>query len=69
MYRPGVIESCAKTQELSIYDQLEYGIRWFDLRVRWTGSKLVMYHGPVDGPDLADILADFKKSAQWDTRN
>lgn len=65
MYRPGIIESWAKTQDLSIYDQLEYGIRWFDLRVRWTGSKFVMHHGPVDGPDLADVLADIKKFAQW----
>lgn len=60
MYRTGPIEMWAKTQDLSIYDQLQYGIRWFDLRVRWTGSKFVMHHGPVDGPDLADILADIK---------
>lgn len=64
MYRRGIIESWAKTQDLSIYGQLSYGIRWYDLRVRWTGSKFVMFHGPVDGPDLADILADMKKFAQ-----
>jgi hypothetical protein len=64
MYRTGPKEIWAKTQDLSIYDQLEYGIRWFDLRVRWTGSKFVMHHGPIDGPDLADILADFQQFAE-----
>lgn len=65
MYRSGPIESLARTQDLSIFDQLEYGIRYFDLRVRWTGSKFVMFHGPVDGPDLADILEGFKRYANF----
>ncbi|AVP95813.1 hypothetical protein C7S18_00735 [Ahniella affigens] len=65
MYRGGPIESLARTQNLSIFDQLEYGIRYFDLRVRWTGSKFVMFHGPVDGPDLADILDGIKRYANF----
>lgn len=65
MYRGGPLESLARTQDLSIFDQLEYGIRYFDLRVRWTGSKFVMFHGPIDGPDLADILADIKRYANF----
>lgn len=65
MYRSGPIESLARTQDLSIFDQLEYGIRYFDLRVRWTGSKFVMFHGPVDGPDLSDILEGIKRYANF----
>lgn len=65
MYRSGPLESLARTQDLSIFDQLEYGIRYFDLRVRWTGSKFVMFHGPIDGPDLADILEGFKRYANF----
>jgi len=36
-----------RTQVLTIKQQLEYGIRVLDIRVRHTGNKLAVHHGPV----------------------
>jgi hypothetical protein len=65
MYGKGVIEQLGKTQSLSIWGQLTAGVRYFDLRPRWkSGSgRFVMYHGPVDGPSLSEVLADIKRFA------
>jgi hypothetical protein len=63
MYERG-IAILGKTQQLSIYGQLAYGIRWFDLRPEWTGSKFILHHGVIGGPDLSVVLADIKKFAQ-----
>jgi hypothetical protein len=52
-----------QTQCLSIYDQLRVGVRWFDLRPKWVRQKFVIYHGPIAGPDLAEVLADLRKFA------
>lgn len=60
MYLSG-IAALGKTQELSIYGQLDYGIRYFDLRPKWTGSKFVLYHGPITGPDLSVVLEDIRR--------
>lgn len=62
MYRGGPL-GWGQTQCLSIYDQLRVGVRWFDLRPKWAHGKFVIYHGPVEGPDLAEVLADLKKFA------
>jgi hypothetical protein len=59
MYTPGLGE----TQHLTIYEQLRYGIRYFDLRPKWTGRKFVIAHGPINGPDLSEVLDDIRKFA------
>lgn len=48
----------AKTQSLTIGNQLRAGARYFDLRVCKSGSELWTYHGPTYGGKLADILDD-----------
>lgn len=55
-----------KTQCLSIYDQLSYGIRWFDLRPEWTGSKFRIHHGIVSGPEFLEVVKDIRKFASED---
>jgi hypothetical protein len=62
MYTEG-ISLLGQTQKLSLYGQLNNGIRWFDLRPRWTGSKFVVSHGIIDGPDLSDVLTDIARFA------
>jgi hypothetical protein len=57
-----------KTQDLSIGQQLEYGIRYFDLRPSWTGGEFYFYHGfhHVRGASLKDVLSQvalFMRSA------
>ena len=61
MYETGWVKSLAQTQDLSIYEQLMYGVRWFDLRPQWSGGALYMHHGPVLGPKLADVLDDVRR--------
>ncbi len=46
------------TQEQDIYGQLSGGVRWFDLRVN---SDLRIFHGPIVGPSLSDVLGQIKK--------
>jgi hypothetical protein len=53
-----------KTQELSLYGQLASGVRWFDLRPKWTGSKFIIAHGIIDGPEVAEVLADVARFAR-----
>ena len=60
MYLGDIISSLGKTQSLSIYDQLEYGIRYFDLRPEWTNGKFVIHHGVINGPDLSTVLDDIR---------
>jgi hypothetical protein len=62
MYRSDGIEFLGQTQDLSVFDQLGYGIRWFDLRPLYDSATgtIYMWHGDktfyVTGPTLADIL-------------
>ena len=49
-----------KTQDLNIYSQLAYGVRYFDLRPKYTGGEFILYHGPIDGPKLTDVLAQIR---------
>jgi hypothetical protein len=66
----GGVSSLGKTQDLTIYQQLVEGVRYFDLRPDWYTmtlldgtrvSELRLYHGPVGGPLLDDVLADVVK--------
>jgi hypothetical protein len=63
MYPGPPFSEFAQTQSLSIYGQLCYGIRYFDLRPRWTGRKFVFYHGPSDGPDVSVVLREIRRFA------
>jgi hypothetical protein len=58
MYLAGARSLLGKTQDLNIHDQLMAGVRYFDLRPRWAGNDLVICHGPINGPKLADVLGD-----------
>ena len=58
----------SKTQDMSVYGQLIYGLRWFDLRVTFIYTKLVhdlvIYQdepSPEFGPKLTDVLDDIRK--------
>jgi len=59
MYLYG-LATLGKTQYLSIFDQLEYGIRYFDLRPKKSGDTIVIHHGPIDGPTLATVLDEIR---------
>lgn len=58
MYLHGVFETLGKTQSMSLYGQLSYGVRYFDLRPGWNGDEFHIYHGIVRGPKLEEVLAD-----------
>lgn len=64
MYTDG-LSVVAKTQELSIYGQLAYGIRYFDLRLKYDAGdeRIDIHHGGVEGPTLAEVLADIAQFA------
>jgi hypothetical protein len=47
-----------KTQDLSLYGQLSCGQRYFDLR---PDKDLNIFHGPVDGPPVQEVLNGVKK--------
>jgi hypothetical protein len=61
MYESGWIKSLGKTQDLTIYGQLTYGIRYFDLRPYWSDGQLFIHHGPILGPKLANVLDDVRR--------
>jgi hypothetical protein len=51
-----------RTQTLSIYEQLRYGIRYFDLRPKWSGTvsqgEWMIHHGGYTGPSVQTVLND-----------
>jgi len=51
----------AQTQNKTIYQQLTYGMRFFDLRVADALGYLYIYHGVAMGPALTDVLDDVKR--------
>lgn len=55
------ISALGKTQHKDIYDQLRYGIRYFDLRPGWDGIDYGIYHGFVPGPSLLSVLEDVQR--------
>lgn len=49
-----------KCQDLSVYDQLNCGVRFFDVRLQLRGSELKVVHGFVDQKlDFSSVLNDF----------
>jgi len=42
-----IVDDIVVTQSLNFDEQLNYGIRVFDLRLRRTGDALALHHGPV----------------------
>jgi hypothetical protein len=46
------------TQDQNLYQQLSWGVRYFDLR---PDANLNIYHGPVTGPSVQTVLNDVKK--------
>ncbi|MDL2330368.1 hypothetical protein LJC71_11625, partial [Desulfosarcina sp. OttesenSCG-928-A07] len=64
MYQHGTFQTLGKTQDLSIYEQLSYGIRYFDLRPGWDGDDFFIYHGPIKGPKLSTVLDDTRRYMQ-----
>lgn len=52
------IAGLAKTQELTIAEQLEAGVRFFDVRCRHYEDGFLIYHGAVDqNQTYAEVLA------------
>jgi hypothetical protein len=56
MYIRGDFSLLGKTQDLDMNGQLSYGVRYFDLRPKYTGGQFIIHHGIIDGPLLNDIL-------------
>lgn len=50
-----------ETQNYSIKEQLEIGVRYFDLRVNDNNGKLVIYHSIINGQEFIPILEDIKE--------
>lgn len=67
MYTYG-ISALGKTQYMSIFQQLEYGIRYFDLRPEKSGNKIIIHHGPIAGPDLSDVLSQIQRYCNFGHR-
>jgi len=60
------LSSAARTQNLSVYDQLSKGSRFLDIRVGGTGTKndgVNIYHGPFAGAKFTHILEELKQFA------
>ena len=56
----GIVADWGRTHSYNIYDQLQRGIRYFDLRINKHEGEFVMVHGLV-GMKLIDILAQVKQ--------
>lgn len=50
----------AETQDCSFEEQLERGIRYFDVRVNCVNDKYRIFHGPINGADYSEVLEDIK---------
>jgi hypothetical protein len=61
MYESGWPKSLAQTQDLSIYEQLKHGVRYFDLRPQLSNGEIYIHHGPVLGPKLTVVLDDVRR--------
>lgn len=53
-----------KTQDRSVKDQLECGVRYIDLRVGFNKDKLEIYHGPIWGTEFQTVINDVKTFMQ-----
>jgi hypothetical protein len=66
MYAGGL---AGRTQDQSLYNQLRSGVRYFDLRPATQYAKplrpgLIIAHGVVEGPPVAEVLGDVKRFMQ-----
>ncbi|MFA6829981.1 MAG: phosphatidylinositol-specific phospholipase C domain-containing protein [Bacilli bacterium] len=51
-----------QTQTYSVKEQLQIGVRYFDLRVNKKGEDdLIIYHDIIDGSDFEPIISDISK--------
>lgn len=50
----------AETQDCSFAEQLERGVRYFDVRVNYVNDDYVIFHGPVNGAKYSQVLDDIK---------
>lgn len=50
-----------RDQNLTVYEQLGQGVRFFDLRPKWTRDDIYIYHGNTVGPLLSSVLSDVQK--------
>jgi len=74
---PGSHDSCTysmlwlgETQNLNIDQQLECGVRYFDIRVNRVQDDYVIYHGPLNGvrfDPIIDSIATFISSNPTET--
>ncbi|MFD0321288.1 PI-PLC domain-containing protein [Lysobacter gummosus] len=69
MYQHGALATLGKTQNLNIYQQLRNGIRYFDLRPKWSGNALYVHHGGISGPTVAEIADDVRNFMREETGN
>ena len=46
------------TQKYSVADQLDRGVRYFDLRVNKKGNDLFIFHSILDGDPFSDVVRD-----------
>lgn len=54
-----VRDDIALTQQLTVYEQLRQGSRYFDLRPQHINGKgFYLYHGMADGPKLENVMND-----------
>ena len=53
----------ARAQDFTVYQQLAYGIRYFDFRPTWNSRDNTFYihHGPTIGRKLSDVLYDVQR--------
>jgi hypothetical protein len=61
MYESGFPQSLGQTQDSTIYGQLAFGIRYFDIRPQWHDGGLYVHHGPIRGPKLDTVLQDVRR--------
>lgn len=68
MYTGSGLQILGKTQDLTIYQQLCEGVRYFDLRPDWSISDSIsgdhaffLFHGPIQGSLLSDVFDDIAK--------
>jgi hypothetical protein len=50
-----------RDQNLNVYEQLGQGVRFFDLRPKWTKGDIYIYHGNTVGPLLTSVLSDVQR--------
>lgn len=58
------MKALAETQSNTIYEQLNNGVRYFDIRVRRDDDRLVIYHSIINGVDYEDVAKDIGRFAK-----